>query len=364
MVADIGTHSGPDGRVNLMGMTPMQIATFMASLGEPAYRAQQLSNWIYRHSVYEFGGMTNLNATLRARLADHAAVAIDRPQGHQASPDGTRKLLFRNGDDLWETVLMCDAERRTVCVSTQSGCGLGCRFCATATLGFKRNLTPGEIVGQILRAGELLPPGERVTNLVFMGMGEPLQNYDAVKNVLEIVGADWGLDISHRRTTVSTVGLVPAIYRWIEDKIKAKLAISLIAADDELRSELMPINRAYPLAELKKAAIALTEATGRRVTFEYILMEGVNDTIAHAKKLVHFIDHIPCKINLIRFHPHPGSPYRRPTEDRVNDFRSYLYPRCPAVTVRKSFGIDIDAACGQLAGRGTTPDGDAGQTSG
>jgi len=340
-----------DRRVNLMGMTPMQIASYMTELGEPAYRAQQLSNWIYRHGVYEFGAMTNLNANLRARLADQSVVAVDRPQGHQVSPDGTQKLLFRDGDDLWETVLMRDAERRTVCVSTQSGCGLGCRFCATATLGFKRNLTSGEIVGQILRAGELLPPGERITNLVFMGMGEPLQNYDEVKNVLEIVGADWGLDISHRRTTVSTVGLVPAIYRWIEDKIKAKLAISLIAADDELRSELMPINRAYPLAELKKAAIALTEATGRRITFEYILMENVNDSIQHAKKLVHFIDRIPCKINLIRFHPHPGSPYRRPSEDRVNDFRSYLYPRCPAVTIRKSFGLDIDAACGQLAGR-------------
>jgi len=351
MTDNVHSSASSDGRVNLMGMTPVQIAAYMAEFGEPAYRAQQLSNWIYRHGVYDFGGMTNLNAKLRGRLADHSVVAIDRPQGHQVSPDGTRKLVFRNGDDLWETVLMRDGERRTVCVSTQSGCGLGCRFCATATLGLKRNLTSGEIVGQILRAGELLPPGERITNLVFMGMGEPLQNYDEVKNVLEIVGADWGLDISHRRTTVSTVGLVPAIYRWIEDKIKAKLAISLVAADDELRSELMPINRAYPLAELKKVALALTEATGRRITFEYILMANVNDTIQHAKKLVHFIDRIPCKINLIRFHPHPGSPYRRPSEDRVNDFRSYLYPRCPAVTVRKSYGLDIDAACGQLAGR-------------
>ncbi len=340
-----------NGRVNLMGLTPTQIAVYMSTLGEPAFRARQVSNWIYRHGVHDFHKMSNLKAEFREKLCDCAEVFIDEPQSRQTSPDGTRKLLFRNGDDLWEAVLMRDGERRTVCVSTQSGCGLGCRFCATATLGFKRNLTSGEIVGQILRAGELLPKGERITNLVFMGMGEPLQNYDVVKNVLEIVGADWGLDISHRRTTVSTVGLVPAIYRWIEDGIKAGLAISLVAADDELRSQLMPINQRFPLAELKKAAIALTEATGRRVTFEYILMENVNDTIAHAKKLVHFIDRIPCKINLIRFHPHPGSEYRRPSEERVNAFRDYLYPRCPAVTIRKSLGLDIDAACGQLAGR-------------
>ncbi len=207
------------------------------------------------------------------------------------------------------------------------------------------------MIGQVFRAGELLPEGERITNLVFMGMGEPLQNFDALRSVLEIVGADWGLNISWNRTTVSTVGLVPAMYQWAEEKIRAKLAVSLIAADDDLRSELMPINRKYPLAELKKAAIAVAESGGRRVTFEYVLLDGVNDSIAHAKKLVRFIDGIPCKINLIRFHPHPGSEFRCPPEERVTAFREYLYPRCPAVHVRKSFGVDIDAACGQLAGR-------------
>ncbi|MEW5876375.1 MAG: 23S rRNA (adenine(2503)-C(2))-methyltransferase RlmN [Candidatus Zixiibacteriota bacterium] len=338
-------------RTNLLGLTPDQIADKLSEVGEPAYRGSQIANWIYRNRVFDFAAMSNLGRPLRDRLAVRFSVDIPDPATHQTSPDGTEKLLFRQGNDLWEAVLMRDAERRTVCVSTQSGCGLGCRFCATATLGFKRNLSAGEIIGQILRAGELLPPSERVTNLVFMGMGEPLQNFDAVKQVLEIVGADWGLDISWRHTTVSTVGLVPQIHEWAKAKIKARLAISLIAADDGLRSELMPINRKYPLAELKKAAIAAATSTGRRVTFEYILMDGVNDSIEYAKKLVHFIHEIPCKINLIRFHPHPGSPYRPPPEERVLAFRDYLYPRCPAVSIRKSFGVDIDAACGQLAGR-------------
>jgi 23S rRNA (adenine2503-C2)-methyltransferase len=184
-----------------------------------------------------------------------------------------------------------------------------------------------------------------------MGMGEPLQNFAAVRTVLDLIAADWGLDISHRRTTVSTVGLVPEIHVWAKERVKANLAISLAAADDELRSQLMSISRKWPLAELKEAALAVTRATRRRITFEYILMDGVNDSIADAKKLVCFIHGIPCKINLIRFHPHPGSEFRRPSEERVIAFRDYLYPRCPAVNVRKSFGVDIDAACGQLAGR-------------
>lgn len=310
---------------------------------------------MYRHRVFDFEAMSNLNKSLRDRLGNHFEISADRPTAVQSSSDGTEKLLFERDGDSWEAVLMRDGPRRTVCISSQSGCALGCRFCATARLGLRRNLTAGEIVGQILRAGELLPEGERITNLVFMGMGEPLQNFETVRTVLEIVGADWGLDISLRKTTVSTVGLVPAMLRWAEEKIRAKLAISLIAADDGLRSQLMPINRKYPLAELKKAAIAVAEASGRRLTFEYVLLDGVNDAIAHAKKLVHFIDGIPCKINLIRFHPHPGSEFRRPSEDRVTAFRDYLYPRCPAVNVRKSFGVDIDAACGQLAGRSARP---------
>jgi 23S rRNA (adenine2503-C2)-methyltransferase len=176
-----------------------------------------------------------------------------------------------------------------------------------------------------------------------------------VKAALEIIGSDWGLDISHHRTTVSTVGLVPEIHRWAEERTKAKLAISLIAPNDELRSELMPINRKHPLAELKAAAIHVAKATNGRVTFEYILMDGINDSIAHAQQLVHFIHEIPCKINLIRFHPNEGSPYKRPSEERVMAFRDYLYPRCPAVNIRKSFGVDIDAACGQLAGKQIVP---------
>jgi 23S rRNA (adenine2503-C2)-methyltransferase len=214
-----------------------------------------------------------------------------------------------------------------------------------------RNLSAAEIVSQIMRAEELLPENEKVTNVVFMGMGEPLHNYEVVRDVLEVIGSDWGLEVSHRRTTVSTVGLVPEIFRWANEGIRANIAISLIAADDTVRSELMPINRRYPLAKLKQAAEYLARKTNRRVTFEYVLMDGINDTIPMAKKLVTFIHGIPCKINLIRFHPNAGSPYRRPSEENVIAFRDYLYPRCPAVSIRKSFGVEIDAACGQLAGK-------------
>ncbi|MEW5701193.1 MAG: 23S rRNA (adenine(2503)-C(2))-methyltransferase RlmN [Candidatus Zixiibacteriota bacterium] len=339
--------------MNLLGQPLPTLIEAMASLGEPPHRARQLVRWIYRRRIFDFAAMTDLSAALRRRLSDRFEIAMPSPAAHQIATDGTEKLLFRDDDSVWEAVLMRDGPRRTVCVSTQSGCGLGCRFCATATLGFGRNLSPGEIIGQIITSGQLLPAGERVTNVVFMGMGEPLQNFDAVKTVLDLIAADWGLDISHRRTTVSTVGLVPEIHRWAEEKIKANLAISLSAADDELRSRLMPINRKWPLAALKEAAIAVTRATGRRITFEYILIDGVNDSIADAKKLVRFVHGIPCKINLIRFHPHPGSEFRRPSEERVIAFRDYLYPRCPAVNVRKSFGLDIAAACGQLAGQMT-----------
>ncbi len=337
---------------NLLGLTAGQIGQRLTDeFGEPSYRGQQIGNWVYRHGVFDFHDMTNLNGGLRDRLSDRFSLDTPKPKAIQDSPDGTQKLLFGDDTDVWESVLMRDGERRTVCVSTQSGCGLGCRFCATAQMGFQRNLTPAEIVGQIIRAGELLPEDERVTNVVFMGMGEPLQNYDAVKTVLDVIASTSGLEVSIRKTTVSTVGLVPQIHRWAQDRIKAHLAISLITADDKLRSELMPINRRYPLAELKDAAIAVTEATKHRVTFEYILMDGINDSIDDARKLVSFIHGIPCKINLIRFHPHDGSEFRHPSEERMLAFRDYLYPRAPAVMIRKSFGVDIDAACGQLAGR-------------
>lgn len=339
----------------MLGMPVSVLTTEMTALGQPRHRAEQLARWIYRRGVLDFAKMTNIPSALRDQLAQNYSLELVQPDAHQKSPDGTEKLLFRSTrdgqTDVWESVLMRDRDRRTVCVSTQSGCALGCAFCATAKLGLLRNLTPGEIIAQIITAGRLLPPDEKVTNIVFMGMGEPLHNFDNVKLALEIIGSDWGLDVSHRRTTVSTVGLVPEIHRWAEEKIKAKLAISLIAPNDELRSELMPINRRYPLAELKKAAMHVAKSTNGRVTFEYILMDGVNDSISHAKQLIHFIHEIPCKINLIRFHPNEGSPYKRPSEERVTAFRDYLLPRCPAVSIRKSFGVDIDAACGQLAGK-------------
>jgi len=351
----IASHSHaaePSTRTDLLGQSLGQLEEAMQSLGEAPYRGRQLYRWIYRRGATDFESMTDLRLELRSLLAGRFTIDIPQPESIQHSPDGTDKLLFRKNKDLWESVLMRDGRRRrTVCVSSQSGCALGCVFCATARMGLRRNLMVGEIVGQVMATARLLPDDECVTNVVFMGMGEPLQNFKTVKAALDILTHDEGLAISHNRVTVSTVGLVPAMRKWAQEKVRAKMAISLIAPNDPLRSELMPINRRYPLAQLRDAAIAVAESTKRRVTFEYVLMDGINDSIEHAQQLVTFIHGIPCKINLIRFHPNPQSPYRRPPEERVLAFREYLYPRCPAVNIRKSFGVDIDAACGQLAGR-------------
>ncbi len=334
---------------NLFGHTADELTELLTGDGQAPFRGRQLARWIYHQRVTDFTEMTNIPSPLRGRLAGKYVILRTSPAQILHSADGTKKMSFMLDDGIVESVLMFDADRRTLCLSSQIGCALGCAFCATGTMGFTRNLTAGEMMGQVLAADDFLGTGAEVTNLVFMGMGEPLLNYDNVVTVIRMLCSELGPSISQRKMTVSTVGLPEQICKLAQSGLKAGLAISLFSADEQTRRKFIPVEAKHPLGEIKKAALVYTEKTGRRVTFEITLIAEVNDSIEHAQKLVTFIHGIPCKINLIRFHPHPGTRLRRPTEERILAFRDYLYPRAPAVTIRKSFGEDIAAACGQLA---------------
>jgi len=289
--------------------------------------------------------MTDVSRGLREKLKVTATIqGIAEHKSMRSELDGTEKFLWKLSDgEKIESVLIPDEKRLTLCLSTQVGCPLDCQFCATASVGFRRNLTSGEIVSQLLEVQD-----RPLTNLVFMGMGEPLLNYDNLVKSIDIMTSDLGPNFSGKKITVSTVGIVPEIYRLAEEGLKLGLAISLNAPDDELRSEIIPVNERYPLAELLTAAKFYAKKSGRRITFEYVLIGGVNDSLECARKLSRIIQGIPCKINLIRFNPGAGQAHPPPEEEKVTAFRDYLYPRAPAVTLRESKGRDICAACGQL----------------
>ncbi len=342
-----------DEKPNLFGLNEDELSDVLERNGQPRFRGRQLSRWIYLQRETDFQVMSNLPTGLRDRLSANFIVDRIAPEQVVNSADGTKKMLFRVEDGAFESVILFDIPRRTLCISSQIGCALGCKFCATGTMGYTRNLSVSEIVGQVLAANDLIDPGDGITNIVFMGMGEALLNFENIVTAVRIICSSVGPMISQRKMTISTVGLAPRIRQLAESGLKVNLAISLITADEEIRRELMPIDRKYSLAEIRDAALAFTAKRGRRVTFEIILMKDINDSIAHARKLVSFIHGIPCKINLIRFHPHDGSPFEKPDEEKVLAFRDYLYPRAPAVTIRKSFGEDIAAACGQLATKTT-----------
>ena len=346
----------PDEKHNLFGLNTEELCDVFERNGEARFRGRQMAQWVYRRRVTDFSEMTNLSAPLRDRLAARFTIERIKPHKIVRSADGTQKMVFKLEDGAIESVLMFDADRHTLCVSSQLGCPLGCRFCATGRMGYSRNLSVAEIVGQVLAANDILAPKEEVTNLVFMGMGEALLNYDNLVHTVLMLCSEFGPSISQKKMTVSTVGLAPRIVKLADSGLKVGLAISLLTADENIRSKLINVDRKYSLPQIKNAALAFTEKTGRRVTFEIVLIKDVNDSIAQAKKLVSFIHGIPCKINLIRFHPFPESDFAKPDEDRVLAFRDYLYPRAPAVTIRKSFGEDIAAACGQLATRRQSAD--------
>jgi 23S rRNA (adenine2503-C2)-methyltransferase len=320
--------------------------------GEPGYRATQLFSWIYRRHQRDPAAMTDLPAALRRQLPGWFALGLPPTASVHAAPDGlTHKFVIALADGARvECVSMRTERRLTLCLSSQVGCALKCSFCATGLMGLSRNLEPGEIVAQVLAMGDFHGWQDDRFNLVFMGMGEPLANYRAVVDAVRIVHDPDGMNLGARRITVSTSGLVPQMRRLAEERIPVGLAVSLHATTDALRDQLVPVNKRWPLGELIAAARDYGRVSGRRVTLEYTLIAGVNDSLEDADRLSAVARDLPSKINLIPYNPVPGLPWRRPTPEAVEAFAQRLYPRAPAVTVRTTMGGEIWAACGQLGG--------------
>ena len=339
-----------EARVELKELSLEEMERFVADLGEPPYRGRQLFHWIYGRGARRFEEMTDLPAAFRAALAEQASITGITCLGRQVSRDGTRKYLFgcHDGRQI-ESVLIPDDRRLTACLSTQVGCALACLFCLTGKMGFVRHLRAGEIVDQVRVLREDLAPGERIGNLVLMGMGEPLHNYDATVKALAILVHPLGLAYPTRRVTLSTVGLVPELVRLGASGLDVNLAISLHAATDELRDRLVPINRRYPLKELMAALRAYPLPPRRRITFEYVLMDGVNDRPEDARELARLLRGLRCKVNLLPLNEAPAIPFRRPSRQRVEAFQQILKSGGILATIRESRGWDISAACGMLA---------------
>ena len=345
-------------KINLLGMSAAQLLSFFEAIGEKPFRSAQVLKWIHQYGVDNFESMTNIGKGLRAKLAEIAMIQAPTVIQRWDSIDGTRKFLVGvSGGNAVETVFIPDGARGTLCVSSQAGCALDCSFCATGKQGFNRDLTAAEIIGQVWIAaksfGQLSPNGPRsVTNVVFMGMGEPLLNFDNVMDAINLMMDDNAYGISKRRVTLSTSGVVPAL-----DKLgrytDACLAISLHAPNDELRSQLVPINKKYPISMLLASAKAYINGLSdnrRKITIEYTLIDQVNDRVHHAQELAKLLREVPVKINLIPFNPFSLSNYRRVTPKALKQFKSILIEAGYITTIRTTRGDDIDAACGQLAG--------------
>lgn len=333
----------------LKNLTLPEMEDWMRSIGERPFRARQLFRHIYVRRIDSWEECSDLSKAFRTRLTYGSRLETLQLLEQRRSEDGTTKYLFGLDDGhCVESVLIPDPPRQTLCISSQVGCAMGCKFCVTGSLGFKRNLTTGEIVDQVCRVQQLMPIDKRITNLVFMGMGEPLANYEAVLKAVRIFTDPNGLDFSHRRITLSTAGLVPQLYRLGKES-PINLAISLHATDNNLRSELMPVNRSYPLEKLMAACRDYPLAPRKRITFEYILMREMNDRVHHARELVRLLSGVRAKINLIPFNPHPGSGLMKPGDEEVLLFQEILQNAGYTAIIRQSRGSDIGAACGQLA---------------
>ncbi|EOF8265116.1 TPA: bifunctional tRNA (adenosine(37)-C2)-methyltransferase TrmG/ribosomal RNA large subunit methyltransferase RlmN [Yersinia enterocolitica] len=344
-------------KINLLDLNRQQMREFFAEMGEKPFRADQVMKWMYHYCFDDFEQMTDINKVLRAKLQRVAEIRAPEVAEEQRSTDGTIKWAIKVGDQQVETVYIPEGDRATLCVSSQVGCALECKFCSTAQQGFNRNLRVSEIIGQVWRAakiiGSLKSTGTRpITNVVMMGMGEPLLNLNNVVPAMDIMMDDFGFGLSKRRVTLSTSGVVPALDK-LGDMIDVALAISLHAPTDDIRDEIVPINRKYNIETFLAAVrryLAKSNANGGRVTVEYVMLDHINDSTEQAHQLAECLKDTPCKINLIPWNPFPGAPYGRSSNSRVDRFSKVLMEYGFTTIVRKTRGDDIDAACGQLAG--------------
>jgi len=344
-------------KINLLDLNRQQMREFFLSLGEKPFRADQVMKWIYHYCCDDIDQMTDINKVLRGKLKDLTEIRAPEVAEEWRSTDGTIKWAIRVGDQLVETVYIPEADRATLCVSSQVGCALECKFCSTAQQGFNRNLRVSEIIGQVWRAAKIIGAakitGQRpITNVVMMGMGEPLLNLNNVVPAMEIMLDDFGFGLSKRRVTLSTSGVVPALDK-LGDMIDVALAISLHAPNDAIRDDIVPINKKYNIATFLAAVeryIAKSNANQGRVTIEYVMLDHVNDSTDNAHQLAELLKNTPCKINLIPWNPFPGAPYGRSSNSRIDRFSKVLMDYGFTTIVRKTRGDDIDAACGQLAG--------------
>lgn len=344
-------------KINLLNFSKEKMATFLLELGEKPFRAQQIIKWIHQIGLTDFDGMSNLSKVLRQKLSEHATISLPEIVWDKESEDGTHKWLlkFEDGNCI-ETVFIPEKNRGTLCVSSQVGCALNCSFCSTAKQGFSRNLTVAEIISQVFIAYRRLSQdgttkNRVITNVVLMGMGEPLLNFDNVVDAMDIMMDDLAYNLSKYRVTLSTSGLVPQMEK-LKQMSNAALAVSLHAPNDELRNILVPINKKYPLKELMKTCRDYYEREPRRVvTFEYVMLENVNDSVLYAKELVKLVKNVPCKMNLIPFNPFPHSGYNRSKMETIQAFQQIVANAGINTTIRKTRGDDIDAACGQLVGQ-------------
>ena len=343
-----------DQKKDILLLSIEEIKDFLVENGEKAFRAKQVYEWLWKKPVTNFQEMTNLSKDLRKLLDDNfimQAVTVDETQ---ISKDKTIKLVFKLTDGLKvEGVLIPTEDRSTACISSQVGCNLGCEFCATGKMGFRRNLSVGEIYYQIAEIMKLAMDKYNLplTNIVLMGMGEPLLNYDNVLKAMEMVSSEEGLAMSPQRITLSTVGLPRMIKKLADDKVRFNLAISLHSANEKKRSEFMPVNQRNSLADLREALIYFNEKTGQRITFEYLLLDGINDSLNDAKEFAEYCKSFPVKINIIEYNSISDKRFKRSSNDKFNDFVTFMKARNLVVNIRRSRGQDIDAACGQLAGR-------------
>lgn len=328
-------------------LTVEELAGALKALGKPGFRSQQLFRWIYAQGEQDFSKMTNLSKDFRKEVSELFDFTLPEILKVHKSVDGTTKFLFNvgNGKSV-EAVIIPSKGRRTLCISSEVGCNMACKFCYTGKQKLQRKLETWEIVGQFVQAARTLPPEERMTNIVFMGMGEPLDNPDAVFKSIEILHDTWGYNVSRKRVTVSTSGIVPMMPKITEAGVR--LAVSLNGVNDDVRSEIMPINKRWPLDQLLEACREHCRVSGDKVTFEYVLLKGVTDSLEDAKALYHLTKSVPCKINIIPFNEHPGSDFFRPSEQTIIRFQNELIRLGAHVLRRKTMGRDIYAACGQL----------------